>query len=430
MRVLLVILDGLGDRPWPALDDRTPLEAAATPTLDALAARGATGVLHSLGRGRAPGSELAHFVLFGYPEAWYPGRAVFEAAGSGVTLSHDEVVFRVLFSAVREQPDGTLVLEKHFAETDDDTCRALAALIAEFEHGGFEMRLTFTGDRQGILHVRGPGVSEEVTDCDPFFPERPIAAVRPLARAGDPRSAALTADAVTAYLRHAYATLSTHPLNADTDRRADFPLLKWTGRARELPSFSARTGMRGAIVASSTLFEGIAATLGMSYRHLPYASDWTDDMRARIAAAAGAFAEGADFVHVHTKAPDEAGHRKDPALKRDVIAALDAGLGELGELADEGTLVVVTGDHGTPSGTGLIHSGDAPPILIAGPGVPTDDVAAFSERACARGVLGHLDGADLMPTLLNLRGTVRYLGAKLSAEVGLHWPEEYERFTV
>ncbi len=36
-KILLIILDGLGDRPAPELEGKTPLEAAYTPNMDALA---------------------------------------------------------------------------------------------------------------------------------------------------------------------------------------------------------------------------------------------------------------------------------------------------------------------------------------------------------------------------------------------------------
>ena len=50
--ILLVILDGLGDRACAELGDRTPCEAARTPQLDALAARGVSGVHVPFGPGQ------------------------------------------------------------------------------------------------------------------------------------------------------------------------------------------------------------------------------------------------------------------------------------------------------------------------------------------------------------------------------------------
>ncbi|MFU8891646.1 MAG: alkaline phosphatase family protein [Anaerosomatales bacterium] len=427
--LLVVMIDGLGDRTWPELGDRTPLEAALTPNLDALARASATGVLYPLGPGRAPGTELAHFVLLGYPADTYPGRVVFEAAGCGFELSPDDVAFRALFSTVRRESDGALVLVEHFAGVDDALCHDLAEALGPLEHGGLTVSLDFTGARQGVLTVSG-GASEDVTDCDPFFTGEPLAAVLPLDDARDPVAAARTAGAVTAFLDHAFRFLRENgPSSAGGSL---FPLVKWVGRKRPLPGFAERTGMQGVIVGSGSLLPGIAAELQMGFRPLPTHADPRVDIEQRLAEAGGALAEGADFVLAHTKVADEAGHTKDPTLKRDVITALDRGMASLASRSGlpPDTIVCVTADHGTPSGTRLIHSGDPVPVIVSGPGIGADAVESFGERACAAGSLGHLRGEDFMPVLLNARGTTRYLGARLSSHVGLHWPQTYERFRI
>ncbi len=190
--------------------------------------------------------------------------------------------------------------------------------------------------------------------------------------------------------------------------------------------------MRGCIISAAGVLEGLALELGMEHRRLPLIADLAADMRARLAAAAEAFADGADFVLAHTKAPDEAGHGKDPALKRDAIAAIDAGLDGLA--ARHGFFFffffIVTGDHGTPAGTSLIHSGDPVPLAVLADAARPDAVNAFDDLACARGSLGHVRGEDFMPMVLNWRGTVRYTGGRLAAHTGLHWPSEYEPFVV
>ena len=427
--VLVVMMDGLGDRAWPELDGMTPLEAAHTPNLDRLTSQSAAGLLYPLGPGRAPGTELAHFVLLGYPVDEYPGRVVFEAAGCGLALSPDDVAFRALFSTVRRTADGSLVLVEHFADVEDRLCRALAAELASFEREGLTVSLTCTGARQGVVTISG-GASEDVTDCDPFFTGRPIAAVRPLEGARDPVAAQKTALAVTDFLEHVYRVFRDNGPSNSTESL--FLLIKWVGRKRRLAPFTVRTGMEGVIVASGTMLAGLAAELGMGFRAVPTHADARADIEARLAKAADAFAGGASFVLAHTKVADEAGHAKDPLLKRDVISAVDRGLASLAARSGlpAGTIVCVTADHGTPSGTGLIHSGDPVPVIVSGPGVPADAVTSFSERACAAGLLGTVRGEDFMPVLLNARGTTRYLGARLTPHVGLHWPEEYEPFSV
>jgi 2,3-bisphosphoglycerate-independent phosphoglycerate mutase len=179
---------------------------------------------------------------------------------------------------------------------------------------------------------------------------------------------------------------------------------------------------------------------GIDWYGVDYHADWTEDLRMRLATAARAIAEGHTFVHVHTKAPDEAGHAKDPAKKRDVIEKLDAALSDL--FAPEGLLaarepdgspshlVIVTGDHGTPSGTELVHSGDAVPLTVIGPATLRDAVTSFDELACASGSLGHLEGRELMPEVLNRIGRIKYVTARLTPANGIWWPDATEPLRV
>jgi 2,3-bisphosphoglycerate-independent phosphoglycerate mutase len=190
--------------------------------------------------------------------------------------------------------------------------------------------------------------------------------------------------------------------------------------------------MRGYIVSSAGVLEGLAGALDIEHRRMPTLPDLAADMRARIEAAAECIAGGATFVIAHTKAPDEAGHRKDPAAKRDAIEALDAGLEGLAGRAGlpDDTIVIVTADHGTPAGTSLIHSGDPVPLAVLSGALRADTVSAFDELACSQGSLGHVRGVDFMPMVLNWRGTVRYTGGRLAPHTGLHWSTGYEPFRV
>lgn len=163
----------------------------------------------------------------------------------------------------------------------------------------------------------------------------------------------------------------------------------------------------------------------------PQETDTTADFRQKLRTAESLFAQGYEFVHVHSKAPDVAAHHKDPLGKMCALEALDAALGPVVErVADQaGLLVVVTGDHATPSSGPLIHSGEAVPILLAGgPNVLSDPVTTFHERAVISGGLGHIRGADVMPLLLNATDRVRLYGVRHQAEARPYWQGQPEPF--
>lgn len=429
--VLVIILDGLGDRPWPQTGGMTPLAAAPTPNLDALAAVGATGILHPLGPGRAPGTDLAHFVLLGYDSTTFPGRAVFEAASAGIALELGRVALHAILATVKRRSDGSLTILERYPADDIAPAGDLFAAISSFRHGDIAIELQHIRDKQALLLISGPA-SEEITDTDPHNNGWLVGSVQALSGARDRSAATQTAAALTAYLKHSYAALRSAASIAADDDTSPFLLLKWVGRRRELPPFAERTGMSGAVVSSAGVLQGLASELGLSHRRIQQLPDVAQDMRERLAIARTLLAEGTDFVLVHNKAPDEAGHLKDPLLKRDVIRAIDQGLEGLATRTGlpSNTVVLVTADHGTPSGTSLIHSGDPVPLAVLSNAARPDEVTRFDELACARGSLGHVRGEDFMHMIQNWRGTVRYTGGRLTPHTGLHWPNEYEPFVI
>jgi 2,3-bisphosphoglycerate-independent phosphoglycerate mutase len=216
--------------------------------------------------------------------------------------------------------------------------------------------------------------------------------------------------------------LARHPLGVERARAGRPALgavtLKWWGRRRPAPAFRARHGLDGVLIGASPFLAGLAATLGLRFVRSPEGHDPAPALHDRLDRAREALDAGATFVFCHLKATDEAGHTKDPAVKRRTIEAVDAALGDLAErFAD--TVVCVTGDHATPTAPEVIHSGDPVPFLLAGPGVRADRVGRFGEIDCADGILGRLTGADLMPVLLNAADRPLFLGSRPTA---VPWP--------
>jgi 2,3-bisphosphoglycerate-independent phosphoglycerate mutase len=183
-----------------------------------------------------------------------------------------------------------------------------------------------------------------------------------------------------------------------------------------VPSFEAKVGLRGGAVTSSALYRGFARLLDIPARHGVDCADPGEDIDRRLALGQDLLDEGAEFVHVHTKLTDEAGHTKDPYAKRDVLTQLDKGLGRLHPLSER-AIVCVTGDHATPSTGALTHSGDPTPLMIAGPTVRRDRAGRFGEQHAAEGALGILRAADIMPLLIGHADRARLLG---------HHPSPYD----
>lgn len=427
--VVLLVLDGLGDRPVPALGGRTPAEAARTPVLDALAARGSSGWHLPFGWGRAPSSELAHWAMFGYGDVPFPGRAVLEALGAGIEVPADTAVTHAALRTSTVGADGRVWITGRAAGWDvDDAATLLAALAPVAEaHGA---RLEALGSRGEALLVLGEHADGAVTDSDPFFADRhPWLRVLPCAES----TASSTAEALTSLLLAARAVLVDHPVNVarrGRDRpRLDVLTTKWSGARAEVPRFVDHVGVPGAAVTSTRLYRGLAALLGMPTRHLPPYLNPRQDLGAELADRLGAAQElldaGAAFVHVHTKATDDAGHTKEPRAKLDVLEAADPGLSALHELAHR-AIVAVTGDHATPSTGGVLHTGDPTPLVVAGPTVRPDAVTAFGEGPAAAGWYGALQARELLPLLLGHANRAAFLGHRPAARPTAALPDAPE----
>jgi 2,3-bisphosphoglycerate-independent phosphoglycerate mutase len=394
--IVVLLLDGLGDRAHAVLGGRTANEAAATPNLDALATGGSCGVLYAIGPGRAPSSEVAHWSMLGYHPDEFPNRAVLEARGAGHMVDPDDVV---AFAALRpaETRNGELWLTgRPRYDEDEEEARALVERCADIEVDGLRFRLEHLRRGEAILRVSG-GADDRVTDSDAFFRDRhPVLRPQP----AHPE-AERTARAAEAWSRQVIERLTGERFNVIT--------LKWWGRARSAPTFLERHGVTGTFIADSRFMDGLARSVGLEPAHAPETDDPASDLRQRLELIRARLDAGETFVFSHLKATDAAGHTKDPAIKQRTIEQLDA---ELADLPTARAVVCVTGDHATPAYPEVIHSGDPVPLVVAGPGVRADDVGSFGELDCSHGILGHVRGPDLMPLLLNAADRPLFLGSR------------------
>ncbi|NOT55505.1 MAG: 2,3-bisphosphoglycerate-independent phosphoglycerate mutase [Deltaproteobacteria bacterium] len=439
MNILLLILDGLADRPQQALGGKTPLAAARTPNMDRLAELGTNGLLIPLAPGIPLESEFSHFLLFGYPSEQFPGRAAFEAIGRGFDIPRDNVVLLASFATttlVEGKVRRETILWEDQRPQDEEDCEQLCAAIADHENQGVGFKLESCGRCEAILTLSG-NPSRFISDVDPFYNGAFVARALPLAEDVNQENAERTATALNQYLHWVRRCLTAHPINVRRQQQGlppiNFLLTKWAGVRPQVPPFREQNGLRAASVEHYPLYVGIARVCGMTSVSTPQQLDIGADLREKLRAADELFRQGYEFVHVHSKAPDVAGHRKDPIGKQHALEAIDSALGPLVQWIehDPDLLIVVTGDHATPSSGSLIHSGEAVPLLIAGgPNGLVDDVREFHERAAIHGGLGRVTGADLMPLLLNLTDRIRLHGVRHQRQSRLYWSGATEVFTI
>jgi 2,3-bisphosphoglycerate-independent phosphoglycerate mutase len=164
---------------------------------------------------------------------------------------------------------------------------------------------------------------------------------------------------------------------------------------------------------------------------MPDTDDPGVDLADRLRAACAALNDY-DFIHVHTKGPDEAAHTKSPAAKKAMIEALDKGLGQAitPVLDDPDTLLVVTSDHATPCAGPLVHSGEAVVLCLLGQGIPRDSVERFDEVSAAAGALGQVRGKELMYLILNHTDRIKLTGIMDTPSDQAFWPGDYEPMRV
>jgi 2,3-bisphosphoglycerate-independent phosphoglycerate mutase len=322
------------------------------------------------------------------------------------------------YAALRpaEERNGALWLTgRPDPDRDEEEARRLVERCDGIEVDGLKFTLQHVWRGEAICRISGDA-DDRITDTDAFFRDwYPV--LRPRALVPD---AERTARAVEEWTREVLRRLEGERFNVIT--------LKWYGREHHRPTFLERHGVTGTFIGESAFLRGLALAVGLADESAPETDDPVGDLRKRIARATQKLDEGETFMFVHQKTTDTAGHTKDPKVKRDTIAMLDAAFDVL---PTERAVVCVTGDHATPCTPDVIHSGDPVPFVLAGPGVRADDVIEFGELPCSKGVLGHLRGPDMMPLLLNAADRPLFLGSRPTPYDGADgYPAQLEPLTV
>jgi 2,3-bisphosphoglycerate-independent phosphoglycerate mutase len=393
---VILVPDGMADEPLPELGGRTPLGAARTPNMDALAAAGTTGLVRTVPPGMPAGSDVANLAVLGYDaRALFTGRAPLEAASMGVRLAPGDVAYRCNLVAIV----GGLMNDNTAGGIGSDEARPLVAALAErfsgepFEfHAGVGYRHLMVW-RGGAEAVCTP--PHDILDC-------PAADYLPV----DAGGAAAPGGPATR-LREVMTV--AHDVLAELRPGTDIWL--WgEGRAPRIPPLLELRGVHGAVIAAVDLVRGIGVLAGMDVLDVPGATgDLETDYAAKGRAALTALADH-ELVFVHVEAPDEAGHRGDAAAKVEAIERVDAAvLGPLLAPPRRPALLVVP-DHFTPV---RLRTHTDPPVPFAFAGGGTEALAGravspaqggFSEHSAAATGLFIGSGPELMDRFLAAGG--------------------------
>lgn len=395
------------------LDWKTPLEVARKPSLNKIAKKGICGIIDPISPGTPPGSDTATLAILGYEALKvYSGRGALEALGSGVEVSKDDVAFRCNFATVNED---FVVLDRRAGRIATEESTKLAESLQKTKlrrlaKADFVFKNTI--QHRAVFVIHGLGYSTAISDSDPGMIGEKIQEMKPLDNSSE---AALTAQAANMLSRKFHKVLKEHPINKKRVEHGLLPanivLFRSAGVLPDISPLAETYGIKSACVGATALVMGVCKAAGMELMPVKGATGTLQtDYLAKAKAAAKALSNH-DFVLVHVKATDVAGHDGSAKEKIEAIEKVDNMLGYLLNNVDKDcTYLAVTADHTTSIVTGR-HEGDPVPIAIAGPYVRSDNVKEFSERACAQGGLNRLRGLDLMPILMSFLGKTKIFGA-------------------
>jgi len=407
-KVLLLIIDGVSDRPCRELGRLTPLQAARTPILDRIAAEGVSGIMDTISPGIRPGSDTSHLSLLGYPpEKYYTGRGPLEAAGTGITMEPGMIGFRCNYATVDES--GQVVDRR--AGRIHNTSMLSREVEEKVDLSPFGVDVIFRSGagHRAALAFRGAGLGACVSSNDPKKEGAYPPAFVPL---HDSAADNKTADALNEFIRQSLPLLAEHTLNKERKKMglpmANMILIRGAGQMGDFEPFGKRYGLSGSVISAATLITGIGKSLGLRHVKVEGATGSSDtNLDGKVKAAIRELNEQ-DFVLLNIKGADEAGHDGLAIEKKNFIERIDSALQPF--LNIEECLIVICADHSTPCSI-RDHSADPVPLVIWGDGVRTDSVITFDEVACAEGGLNRIPGHALMPIICDLINRAKKYGA-------------------
>lgn len=373
-------------------------------------------------------SETAHFIIFGYELEEFPGRGYIEAKGKGITVNDKDIAVLSHICCV-EHKNENLILTRGRPDIAYEEARELNKAIEYFETEKITVRLIPSKGIDGFLILSG-NVTDTITDSDPIYEGRPVMEILPTFQKRISLSSKKTVAALNNYITWCHQTLSNHQINRDRISHNLPPVnalvTQRAGKKRQLTPFIKKWGLRGLSISSGAIYWGLCEELGMDTVKVKDTGNIEEDFKYRLRLAKDA--HDYDFVHVHTKMPDEAGHTKNPWYKKEVIEALDRAMSvAVNEIIpDREVLLVIAADHSTASSGSMIHTGETVPLTMVGKYVRRDEAGHYNEIACAKGSLGIIKGKELMHLILNFLDRAKMQGLMDTPTDQPYYPGNYK----
>jgi 2,3-bisphosphoglycerate-independent phosphoglycerate mutase len=383
MKYLILVPDGCADRPVPALNGMTPLEAAEMKHINAIAKISEVGMVKTIPDGMTPGSDAANLSVMGFdPAVYLTGRSPLEAVSMGIKMSDTDVAFRTnLVTLAGEGAYEDMIIVDHSSgDISSDEGRALIGVIDE-RLGGDAIRFY-----PGVSYRHAMIVNHGKTHYTLTPPHDILTR-----RVGDYLPRGEGAEEIERLMRESYTVLKDHPINrarAEKGLRPANSVWIWgQGKKPKLTSFYDKYGIRGSVVAAVDLIKGIGLCAGLDARDIPGATGTLlTNFAGKASGAIEEFRSGKDFVYIHVEAPDECGHQGDLAGKVESMRLTDEKIfGPVLEYlrgCGEPYRILVVPDHRTPIEIRTHSSEPVPYVLFSSENpLPPSDHKAFSEAA-------------------------------------------------
>ena len=362
MKYIVIIGDGMADRPLKELGGKTPLQNASTPNMDKLAREGIVGMVRTVPPGFQPGSDVANLSILGYdPRECYSGRAPLEAASMGIELAANDVAYRCNLVTLKYDKLKTRAIMEDYSAGHISTGEA-AVLIRDI---GRELSSNTIRFFQGVSyrHLMVWRDGELNVEC---VPPHDITGKE----ITDYLPAGLGEGTLRTLMRSSEAILACHPVNrkrVEEGKRPANSIWLWgQGKKPHLATFMEKYSLKGAIVSAVDLTKGLGVCAGLEILKVPGVTGYIDTNYIGKAEYSLNALKKLDFVYIHVEAPDEAGHSgsyRDKVKAIEDFDALVVGTVLRGSKALEEVRILVMPDHATPIEM-RTHSSEPIPFVI------------------------------------------------------------------